>query len=307
MGTTILGMGRYTPESVLQFRSGTRHRIADNRETQLDMGAKAAKMALQESKLSIGDIDLIISACAVIIQPIPCNASLFHKALNADYTTAAMDIGTTCTGFLTALDMAACILKSKRYRRILIISADIPSIALNPDEAESFALFSDGAAAAVVGEGDGEILGAYQYTISDGAHLAEIRGGGTAVPPYTYTAQKVNEYRFTMDGLAVVRATLKYLPKMYRAFLGSLNVNPDDVAMVIPHQASPALDMVMKRVGIKKDKYLDVFQEYGNMVSASVPFALSHGISHGIVKKGDLILLVGTAAGLHINMLLIKL
>ena len=52
---------------------------------------------------------------------------------------------------------------------------------------------------------------------------------------------------------------------------------------------------------------LDIFKEYGNMVSASVPFSLSYALDNGIVKKGDNVLLVGTAAGLHINLLLLTL
>ena len=63
----------------------------------------------------------------------------------------------------------------------------------------------------------------------------------------------------------------------------------------------------MKKLNVKKEKHLDIFKDYGNMVSASVPFALSHAIDNSIVKKGDRVLLVGTAAGLHINMLLLKL
>lgn len=306
MGTTILGMGRYVPENKVYFESGTRLRVADKEETQLSMGVKAANEALRESGVALSDIDLIIAACAVFIQPIPCNASLFHEALGAPHTTASMDISTTCTSFITALDTADCLLKAGRYKRILIISSDIPSIALNPDETESFSLFSDGAAAAVVCDGNGEVLGARQYTFSDGAHLTEIRCGGTAAPAYEYTEQRINDYRFTMNGIGVVRTVIKHLPKLCNSFLDDMGLTMDDVKIVIPHQASHALHLIMKKAKIEKEKYLDIFEDYGNMVSVSVPFALSYAISNSLVEKGDKVLLVGTAAGLNINMLLIE-
>ena len=92
MGTTILGMGRYYPQSKTEFSSGTRYRIAENGETQLQMGVKAAQDALYAAKTAISEIDLIISACAVIIQPIPCNAALFHAELGESSKTAALDV-----------------------------------------------------------------------------------------------------------------------------------------------------------------------------------------------------------------------
>lgn len=307
MGTTILGMGRYYPQNKTEFSSGTRYRIAENGETQLQMGVKAAQDALYASKTAISEIDLIISACAVIIQPIPCNAALLHAELGASAKTAALDVCTTCTSFISAFDMADCYIKAGRYKKILIISSDLPSIALNPEETESFSLFSDGAAAAVVGEGKGEIIKSIQYTFSSGAHLTEIACGGTAAPAFEYNEHDINDYRFTMEGIAVVRAVLKNLPDISREFLVSANTDIDGIDMVIPHQASHALELIMKKCKIKKEKYLDIFKEYGNMVSASVPFSLSYALDNGIVKKGDNVLLVGTAAGLHINLLLLTL
>ena len=42
------------------------------------------------------------------------------------------------------------------------------------------------------------------------------------------------------------------------------------------------------------------------MVSASVPFALCTGLEKGLIKKGDIILLLGTAAGLTINVMILR-
>ena len=42
---------------------------------------------------------------------------------------------------------------------------------------------------------------------------------------------------------------------------------------------------------------------YGNMVSASIPFVLNDAILNAKITKGDTVLLIGTAAGLTANML----
>ena len=43
------------------------------------------------------------------------------------------------------------------------------------------------------------------------------------------------------------------------------------------------------------------------MISASVPYALCEAIEEGRVGKGDLVLLIGTAAGLTANFLLMRI
>lgn len=80
-----------------------------------------------------------------------------------------------------------------------------------------------------------------------------------------------------------------------------------DIDMTVPHQASVAMPLVMQKLGIEKDKFLDEVKEFGNMVSASVPITLVHGLENGRIKSGNTILLIGTAAGLTTNMMLIKL
>ncbi|EAA23872.1 3-oxoacyl-[acyl-carrier-protein] synthase III [Fusobacterium vincentii ATCC 49256] len=43
------------------------------------------------------------------------------------------------------------------------------------------------------------------------------------------------------------------------------------------------------------------------MVSASVPITLAHSLEKQKIKNNDIILLMGTAAGLTTNMMLIKI
>ena len=43
------------------------------------------------------------------------------------------------------------------------------------------------------------------------------------------------------------------------------------------------------------------------MVSASVPMVLAHALEKNIIKKGNTLLLIGTAAGLTTNMIIMKI
>ena len=53
--------------------------------------------------------------------------------------------------------------------------------------------------------------------------------------------------------------------------------------------------------------YLNLVSDYGNMVSVAVPFGLAYSLNHDLVKEGDVVYLMGTAAGMTVNMLAWKL
>ena len=115
------------------------------------------------------------------------------------------------------------------------------------------------------------------------------------------------EFMFDMNGKSVLKLSKNKALKMVDDFLKKNEMKITDIDMVIPHQASHALELMMKKLGVKKGKYIDIFKDYGNMVSASVPFTLCWAFENGKIKKGDIVMLSGTAAGLTTNLLLMKI
>ena len=51
---------------------------------------------------------------------------------------------------------------------------------------------------------------------------------------------------------------------------------------------------------------MNIIAEYGNCVSASIPLALSMAIEQNKIKRGDIIMMIGTGAGLSVAASLIK-
>ena len=99
----IAGYGVCLPKNTVQFKDQTRHRVVENEETQLDLAEAAIQAALENANLSMKDIDCLISASAVGVQPIPCTAALIHERVAKGLSIPAMDINTTCTSFISAL------------------------------------------------------------------------------------------------------------------------------------------------------------------------------------------------------------
>lgn len=146
-----------------------------------------------------------------------------------------------------------------------------------------------------------------QKTWSEGAHSTEIRGGLSNFHPENYSEKTKEEFMFDMNGKTILSLCMKKVPKMMKEFLENNNMKISDIDMVVPHQASVAMPLVMEKLGVPKDKYIDEVKDFGNMVSASVPMTLAHSLEKQKIKNGDIILLIGTAAGLTTNMMLIKI
>ena len=303
----ILGFGTAVPKNTVDFDGQIRYRSADG-ETQLSLAVEACTNAFKNANLKNTDVDLIVSASAVGIQPIPCTAALIHEAIALGTDIPAMDINTTCTSFITALDTVSYFIEAGKYKRVLIVSSELASAGLNKDQKESYELFSDSAAAVIVGKSDGAagILCSVQKTWSEGAHSTEIRGGLTNLSALKYDGTNYKDFLFDMKGIQILSFTGRKLPPLMNEFYKANNISLSDIDKIIPHQASRALGVIMKRLNIPEDKYVDRVSEYGNMVSASVPYTLCKCIEDGTVKKGDTIMLVGTAAGLTINILVLK-
>lgn len=304
----IKGYATLLPKKIVKFQSGERYKIGDD-ETQLDIAVRVTTRAIENAKISIEDIDCIVGACAVGVQPIPCTAALVHEKIAKGTSIPTLDINTTCTSFITALDIMSFLIEGQRYKRVLIFSVDVPSIAVNPNQKESYELFSDGAAAVIIeySENGSGIIDGIQKTWSEGVHFTEIRGGLSNIHPKYYNDLNKEEFMFDMNGKGVLKISKKNIVKMLDEFLEKNNIKKSDIDMVIPHQASLAMPLVMEKLGFEKEKYINIFEKYGNMVSASVPMTLCYALENKKIKKGDTILLIGTAAGLTTNMLLMKI
>ena len=301
------GYGVELPRNTVDFGGQTRYRISGE-EKQISLTVSACEKALENANITVNDIDCIVSASAVGIQPIPCMAALIHEKIAKGTSIPALDINTTCTSFMTALDTMSYLMEAGRYKRILIFSCDVASRALNPKQKESFQLFSDGAVAFIIEKTDKEIgvIDAMQKTWSEGAHSTEIRGGLSNLHPENYSEETKEEFMFDMNGKTVLSLSMKKIPEMMKEFLENNDMKISDIDMVVPHQASVAMPIVMEKLGVPKDRFINEVKEFGNMVSASVPLALAHGLENRKIKNGDTILLIGTAAGLTTNLLLIR-
>ncbi|WP_072330880.1 MULTISPECIES: beta-ketoacyl-ACP synthase III [unclassified Paenibacillus] len=272
-----------------------------------EMGARAAEAALASAGLAFSDIDCLLCASGTMEQPIPCTAALIQQAMGqGDSGVPALDINTTCLSFVAALDMVSYMVAAGRYRRVLIVSAEIASKGLNWQQKESAALFGDGAAAAVIERtAAGEpscILHAAMETYGAGSGLSEIRGGGSGLPASLYAPEASADFSFDMNGSGIFRMASQLLPSFLDRLLAASGLRIGDFKLVIPHQGSAmAMRLLGRRLNISKEQMMYITPDHGNTIAASIPMGLHEAVKQGRLERGDRVLLLGTSAGLSLG------
>ena len=272
-------------------------------ETMISMGKEAIDLAIDEANISWDEIDYIIDCSTSQFRPIPCNSVHFQQAIGGQAKSIpCVDIQSTCLGSILAINMANALLASNAYRNIVIVASERALAGINWTEPESAAIVGDGAGAIVLQRTESESkIGFAHESFAEFLELCRVDGGGHNLPVYDYTADRENEFRFTMDGPTVFRVALRHLPPMYAKLKNefeSVIENGLDNCHIIPHQASPkAVELVRRAIDIPANRYHVAMQQTGNLAAASIPTMLDRVRKNGTVNVGDTVMLLGTSAG----------
>lgn len=275
-----------------------RHFAADGMLTS-DISAEAARVALERAGLGPKDIDLIVVATATPDYfGFPSTACIVQDKIGA-YGCAAFDLGAGCTGFIYALDAAAAMLEARKGRNALVIGAETLSRIVDWKDRATCVLFGDGAGAAVLSRIDetgrgliASVLGAEGSGHKDLYLVQEERAktferSEPLVPAIAMNGQNV--YNFAVKTITVLVARLLH-QTVYKL---------EDFAWIVPHQANARIvQAAAKRLKAPEEKFYLNMEEYANTSAASIPLALDEMDRKGLLKKGDLIMLIGFGAGL---------
>ncbi len=320
MSIKVTGTGIYVPELIvtnddlakivdtsdewISKRTGIKRRRISNGELAYQMGAKAAKMALEEAKLTIDEIDMILATTMSPDCFTPSVASLVGYELGNN-TAAAMDINGACTGFVYAFDIARNFLETKAYRNILIVSTEFITRDIDFEDRSTCVLFGDGASAAVVTLGEG-IYASYLGGDSTGAYRLYSKVLHHKSPwdkkRDSYGIEEVDlfphGYMF-MEGNEIYKFATVMLPKAVEMVLNKANLTKDELDLLVPHQANERiLISANKKLKLPVEKVYVGLTDYGNISSACIPLGLYHLKQEGRLKAGDKVCLVGFGAGL---------
>ncbi|MBS0563138.1 MAG: ketoacyl-ACP synthase III [Proteobacteria bacterium] len=309
----VRGVGHYLPARVvpnaefeasldtsdewIRTRSGIERRhFAAEGETTSDLGAAAARAALDDAGLGAADIDAIIVATSTPDLTFPSVATMIQAKIGLT-TGFAFDVQAVCAGFVFALANANALILAGQARRVMVIGAETFSRILDFTDRSTCVLFGDGAGALILEAAGGEGTAADRGILSadlnsDGSHLDLLYvDGGVS------TSGTAGHLR--MQGNQVFRHAIEKLAETAHTALDKAGLSAADVDWIVPHQANlRIIEGTARRMQVPMERVVVTVQDHGNTSAASIPLALSVGKARGQVSEGDIVVTEAIGGGL---------
>lgn len=274
-------------------------RVADENTATSDLATTAALRALENANLKPEDIDLVMVATVTPDMAFPSTACLVQNNIGAVHA-AAFDLEAACSGFLYGLSIAENFVMTGYYKNVLVIGAETLSKVCDLTDRNTCVIFGDGAGAAVVSEVPEEygILSTVMGADGSGGDLLKLPAGGSRIPTSEESLRERLHY-IKMDGSKVFKFAVKIMGEAADQALEKCGLSKEDVDYLIPHQANiRIIESAVKRLKISDEKVYINIDKYGNMSAASVAVALDEASRKGLLKDGDVVVLVGFGGGL---------
>lgn len=315
INAVITGVGGYVPDYILNneelsrmvdttdewitTRVGIKERriLAEEGLGTSYLARKAAKQLIQKTGVDPDTIDALIVTTTTPDYKFPSTASIVLGKLGLK-NAFAFDFSAACCGFLYTLDVAASMIQSGRYKKIIVIGADKMSSLVDYTDRATCVLFGDGAGAVLVEATEEENVGvqnSYLRTDGQGLPFLHMKAGGSVCPPSHFTVDHRLHYLY-QEGRTVFRYAVTDMSNDVMKIMEMNNLKADDVNWVIPHEANlRIIEAVTKRAGIPLDKVVVNIDHYGNTSAATIPLALWDAESQ--LKKGDNLIFTAFGAG----------
>lgn len=330
--SAILGTGHYLPtkvvtnfdvmkmmetsdEFIVQRTGVRRRRHAEADVAASDLGAMAARAAVENAGLEMDQIDLVIMNTITPDHADPGCAFFLQDKLGLS-GIGVLDIRQQCAGLIYGLSLADHFVRAGTYRHVLVVCSEVLSKRIDGsyDGRNIAILLGDGAGAVVVGPADDDRRGILSTILhADGRHAKALytAAPGSALGRAQHITKEdidAGRVHFRMDGKAVFE---NGVAKMSEAVFESLEANGlamADVDVLVPHQANlRMLEAIIEKTGFPQEKVFVNVEEYGNMASACLPIAIDEARQSGMICEGSLVMLVAFGSGFVWGSVLVRM
>lgn len=316
---TIAGTGMYAPENIVendffnkkydrdmdkflreQRNIFQRHFMSAEQATS-DLIVPAAEEAMKNAGITAKDVDLIIVSTDTPDYISPSTAAVVQYKMGLE-NAGSFDMNTACAGFVTATDVASkYIAADSRYNNILVVGAYGMSKFFDWDDYKVTSVFADGAGAAVVQRAKDDQSGilASQLTTEGKYHdYMGIYAGGTKFPISDETiAKRQHLLQFTKRIPPETNGT--HWPRLTNLILDRVNAKVEDVNHFFFTQINiGSIVETMQKLNAPMEKAHNIMDRYGYTGSACIPMAIADAARQHKLKKGDLVMVLGSGGGM---------
>jgi len=284
-----------TSDEWIRERTGIRRRhIVDEAESTCDLAERAARNALDSSRIDPSALDLIVVGTTTPDRIYPSTACRLQARLGAG-GCPAFDVQAVCTGFIYALGVAEKFFRAGGVGRALVVGADTHSRLLDWSDRGTCVLFGDGAGAVVLEASESPgVMSTHLHADGRYERLLYVdggtpRGAGRIAEGGAYTKMQGNE---------VFKVAVRTLSRIVDETLAANHLEKADVDWLVPHQANVRIiEATARKLGLPMDRVVVTVEDHGNTSAASVPLALDAAVRDGRVQRGQVLLLEAFGGG----------
>lgn len=318
--TEFLSTGFYVPERVvrndeftqwmdtsdewIRTRTGiTERRWVAEGQGGADMAYEASMLALARAGLKPSDLDCIIYCTLSPDYFFPGTGVFLQRKLGVP-EIPCLDVRNQCTGFLYGLSIADAWIRTGQYRRVLLVGSEVHSTGmdLTTRGRDLSVLFGDGAGVAILGPTGDDGRGVLSTHIYADGRYAELLfcedPASVHHPRISRDDLDAGKHYARMQGKEVFKHASTRMPESVQLALRTNGLTPQDIRLLIPHQANLRIsEMVQRQLGLRDDQVYNNIQRYGNTTAGSIPIALDECVQAGRLARGDLLVLAAFGSG----------
>jgi 3-oxoacyl-[acyl-carrier-protein] synthase III len=319
-----------TSDEWIRTRSGVEERrYVDDGQGSAELGMMAAEQALAAAGRTKDEIDAIVFATMTPDHFFPGNGPVLQARMGFPESTPTFDIRQQCSGFLYGLDLADSLILSGKYRRVLLIGADVHTpfmpwqnnwasvigqsnrettaqeYAANTTLRDRLVLFGDGAGAVIVeasenGDGRG-VLSTKLFTNGSNIEALYTAGVGFRRRPYVDHQQlDATDHIPVMQGREVFKQAVSMMPAAVREVCAAEGIEPSQIDILLVHQANlRIIEAVAKQLGLPPEKVPHNIERYGNTTAGTLPILFHECVQDGRIQPGMLVCFTALGSGLH--------
>ncbi len=235
------------------------------------MASRAATDLLEQEKLLVDDLDLVICTTTSPTAVTPSMACMVIDALSGEKGSAmtqAYDINAACSGYLYAMQAAYDFLQSQPSGRVMLVTAEVLSPLLDPDDFDTAIIFGDAASATLIyGEEHLQHTTARLYRPEVSARGED--GSVLSVP-------LAGEGYIKMQGRRVFTEAVRLMLSSLTRACRHQGLDVADLNLIVPHQANQRIaDAIASRV---PTEVFSNIRNLGNTSSTSIPICLEQAL-----------------------------
>ncbi len=287
-----------TTDEWITSRTGIKQRHLENnpKRATSDMCVEAVNLLLKKRGISAEEIDLLICGTVTPDLVFPSTSNLICAKIGAK-NAWGYDLSAACSGFIYGLSTGSQFIETGKYKKVVVVGADMMSRIIDYTDRTTCVIFGDGAGAVLL-EPTEENVGVMDFILhADGngcTHL-HMKAGGSLNPASHDTIDKKMHYVY-QEGQSVFKHAVYNMAEVSAKIMDKNNLKSEDITWLAAHQANKRIiDATAQRMGLNADKVMMNIERYGNTTAGTIPLLLWD--YEGQLKKGDNIILSAFGGG----------